>query len=637
MARFLAVDWDHSEVRFLYGISTGSQILIQKAGAESIENSVSAPAEDVPSTQESDSDGGEDPSPEPAGVSTEESENSEPAAEPAEPDSDDDGEPVSEETKPKKGKQVSAKDREYIARGQALKRLLRKNGVPGSPMILCLPRDRAELLNLNLPRLSESELPDIVKNQVLRDSTVYLEGHPLDFIPLGGEPKSPTQKLLSASITRIELKHLRTFSSAAGRKAARIELRLTALAEFFRAGKIETQEPVLLFQEGDDEISFALFEQGIPIYFRAIQNVPSLSETERRNRFKTEILRTLQVGSGKSPVSSVILLGVDGEYDELTAELEEGGVTAETLNPFLFSGISAKAEIPPARVSRFAPLLGALLAERGKKERPILDFLHPRQKPKPPNFTLYFLMALVLIAAVLAGLWRWNVKDLARKTDEVARLGQELNKIQGEYNQLQPQFTILSSTQRWTQYGVTVLDELRDIFLRLPPVPDMLVSRMAFNGFDPQYGGPVFIISAKINQPGVYMQFYQKMTADGAFAVKSNGVVQTPSVSDDKSKKPTAEYGFTAVILCRRRNPDAYIRNLPKELRDISEDKPEFYDQQRGAGQPQNQPNPDTPNPPKNQPNTNAPDQFRGQPNPSAPDQPQNQPNADQTPQGGEE
>ena len=141
MARFLAVDWDHSEVRYLYGTYAGDRLILLKSGSAPLaEPEKAKPADEDAEPQEgAETDGGQ-------------------TAEPQEP--------------PKSGrgaKQSAGKDAASIRRGQVLKDLLRRDSVPAAPLLIALPRDRAELLNLSLPRLAESELPDIVKNQVLRD------------------------------------------------------------------------------------------------------------------------------------------------------------------------------------------------------------------------------------------------------------------------------------------------------------------------------------------------------------------------------------------------------------------------------------------------------------------------------------
>ncbi|MGI5831743.1 MAG: hypothetical protein ACOX6D_04320 [Thermoguttaceae bacterium] len=584
MARFLAVDWDRSEVRFLYGTFSGDRLVLLKSGAAPIIS---------------------DSEKEPTGMLPEDEPEEEPASEGAPhdlsgglpeniPDEEDEGASPGEAEEPraKKRKLFSkpspAKDDASIKRGLVLKRLLREHGVPAGPVILCLPRDHADLLNLTLPKLAESELPDIVKNQVLRDSTAYIEGHPLDFIPLGdAATKNATRKIFSASISRIELRNLRTFCAAAGRRAAKIELRLTTLAEFVRSGRITAEEPVLLVQEGRDEVNFALFREGMPTYFRAVQFDSELPPADRRQRLVTEIIRTGQIAADEEPVSSVLLFGQEGEYADLVEDLNAREVQVEVLDPFSLTGIETRPGVT-GNAARFAPLLGALLAERGKKARPILDFLHPRQKPKPPNYALPFFVFLLLLGAAFPYLWHRNKKDLLHRNAEVAQLARNLSSLQGEYNMLRPQYSVLDSTVAWERYGVTLLDELRDILLRLPPAPDLLISRMAYNGFDPQYNCPVFIISAKITAPQVYRRFYRNMTSDNAYGINSRGAVQVPTVTDDETKRST-EYNFTAVIFCRRRAPQDYLRTLPDNLRAISHEKPEFYDQRTGAPTPNGQ------------------------------------------------
>ncbi|MBR6481348.1 MAG: hypothetical protein IKT12_06560, partial [Thermoguttaceae bacterium] len=81
------------------------------------------------------------------------------------------------------------------------------------------------------------------------------------------------------------------------------------------------------------------------------------------------------------------------------------------------------------------------------------DFLHPRQMPKPPNYTLPFVLFLLILAGVFAYLWHWNKKDLLRRNGEVAQLAQTLSGLQAEYGQLQPQYAVLDSALDGTAPG----------------------------------------------------------------------------------------------------------------------------------------------------------------------------------------
>ena len=550
MARFLAVDWDHFNVRYLYGTYAGDRLILLKSGSAPLaepEKADSADETEPPEEEEG-----------------------------AEPDDEAD-EPQSAPKSRRGAKQAAVKDAVSINRGRILKELLRRDSVPAAPMLICLPRDRAELLNLSLPRLAESELPDIVKNQVLRDGAAYMEGHPLDFIPLAAAGEGGTGKVLSASISRIELRNLRSFASAAGRKPVRIELRLTAPTEFVRSRRLARDGEYLLVQEGLDELNFALFRDREPVYFRTVQIDPASDAAQRQSRLAAEIIRNAQIAAGEEPVTRALIFGAEGEYDALAGALEKENLTLETVDPFVLPGVTAKPEVTGS-ASLLAPLVGALLAEREKKSRPILDFLHPRRMPKPPNYALPFALFLLVLAGLFAYLWHWNKKDLLRRNNEVAFLAQTLSGVQAEYGQLQPQYAILDGAMGWARAGVNVLDTLRDILLRLPPAPDMLISRMAYNQFDSMYNSPVFILSAKITEPQVYNRFLRNMTSDGAYRVNSRGPLQTPSATDDETRR-VSEYNFTAVILCTRRAPSDYLNRLPDELREVSNQRPEFYGQ----------------------------------------------------------
>ena len=157
----------------------------------------------------------------------------------------------------------------------------------------------------------------------------------------------------------------------------------------------------------------------------------ALPDTQRAARLAAEIVRTAQIAAGEEPITQVLIFGAEGEYAALAETLERENLALETADPLTLPGIAAKPEVT-TRAALLAPLAGALLARREKKSRPILDFLHPRQMPKPPNYTLPFVLFLLILAGVFAYLWHWNKKDLLRRNGEVAQLAQTLSGLQTE-------------------------------------------------------------------------------------------------------------------------------------------------------------------------------------------------------------
>ncbi len=596
MARILAVDWDSLEIRFLLGNVVRDRVTILKAGSAPIRDAGATLAVREEGGEKSPEGEGEEANGERQAVASTESEGD--STNPPEskgevetgsmPDSVTSNLPDEESEDSEAGKggkhsgKRTAKDQKSFELGRRIRRVLHENGVRGGRLIFVLSRDHVEILNLVVPKMPENDLPDIVKNQVLRDSTTFNEGFPLDFLPLKSGEQFEGQKILSASISRIDLRHLKTTGSALGGKMSRLELRLTALSEFVRAGLIEISDPTLLVQEASDEISFALFDHGEPAYLRSVRIQSELSDSDRTERLKKEITRTLMIGSEGEPVQKVLLFGGPDDYGRLTEDLTAQGIDVQKVDPFRLPGVGVTARTLPENPGRFAPLVGGLLAEI-PKGKPVLDLLHPRQKPKPPNYSLYFILFFIALGVGLGFLWRWNKKDLAAKLAELQSLQSKAAALQAEYQSLNPQFTILNNASRWNQFGVNVLDELRDITERIPTAPELAVSRLAYDGLDARFGMPVFIINAKISDPTVYQKFYNALTSDGSHGVNSRGVQRSATISDQEKSKASYDYTFTAVILCRPRPAADYLKALPAEEREISGNKPEFYDLQMDA------------------------------------------------------
>src|SRR4051812_9529233 len=57
--------------------------------------------------------------------------------------------------------------------------------------LVALERSQIELVNLTLPPASNAELPDLVRNQAMRESGAIGEDACLDFVPLSDDPALP--------------------------------------------------------------------------------------------------------------------------------------------------------------------------------------------------------------------------------------------------------------------------------------------------------------------------------------------------------------------------------------------------------------------------------------------------------------
>ncbi|MDO4585975.1 MAG: hypothetical protein Q4C95_01615, partial [Planctomycetia bacterium] len=494
--------------------------------------------------------------------------------------------------------------------GILLKKLLKEHRVGSADLLACIGRSNIDVLFMNLPNASETEIPEMIKNQVLRDSTTFVDGHPLDFVLLGKASQEMQQRFMTVSMSRIELKNIRHQFSIASRKPKKIECRETAISEFLISQKLKwTHEDennfdnlfrnvlqendsdelkkerfnlyldsesdhraILLIQELNNEVNFVIYDEK-PISFRSFKIQTGLSIEDHTEKLFQEIIRTIAIGVDDSMnrvIDRVFLFGLEKEQIDLRNKLQKQGIYLKVVNPFELPGIVSRIETPK-NPGRFAALIGAILAER-PKNKPLIDFLHPHEKPKPPNYILYSASLILLTFILFIFGFFWNKSELNKQAQEIAKLEKERDQLASEIQLTTPlgtYFQILQTAYAWdNQYGVIVLDELRDITIRIPQAPNLVVNQLSYTGNFNNW--PVFIIQAKVSSVAVYQQFIQSLSSDRTHRVVSNGIRPNPGGGG-------FPYEFTAHIYCQRRPFNQFLFKLPPELQKISNNYPENY------------------------------------------------------------
>ena len=626
MARILAIDWDGVEARFALGSVQKDRLIVWKAGSAPIVDAAAAIAEADEEADDEDEDAGFVPSSvDGENVAAEDDEDDDspieivetagvkkaPVFDEDDEEEEDDDPRVVSTTRRKKGESFKTSPL-----ATTLKNLLRENRVGSATVVYSAERGDLDVLYTTVPLATDAETPELVLNQALREwATFDAKTQPLDYLPLGTPSRVGTRSVVAVSIARDKQRRVRETLIGATRAPSKIELREPSLAEFLRADfcKLTFAEPTLLIQALCDEVNLTLCDaEKNVLYFRSFKVATDLSAPALARRIREEIARTLAVGIADLPEDAAVRKalffsdasslsaassGVDyddsdadehasiteiGEDEEdaasvvvgslqlgehLARELEGEEIELEFANPFRVPGVQLKT-LEPENPGRFASLLGMLLAER-PQNRPAIDLLHPREKPKPPKYWAIVVAFLVLVGAGFGAAWKWNKTELDR---ERAAVGELQKKAQTEYQlalRKQPLANVLMYANNWRdRQGVVVLDELRDIALRIPSAPDLVVTRLGY--LANQNGRPTFIIQAKIKSTTVYQTFRQSLIADRSHSVIGRG----PVPNRNGGGYP---YMFDARIVCQRRAPQTFVAKLPPELRQISNKMPEYF------------------------------------------------------------
>lgn len=348
------------------------------------------------------------------------------------------------------------------------------------PALVGVDRASIETMTLTLPPATDAELPELVLNQAMRESATVTEDTPLDFLPQTDDPGQP-REVLVATLAPNAMRDIKQACAAAGIKPARMLMRPYASASLFlRSEPAADGQASLLVNLVGDEVDLTVLAGGKIVFARTARIPHSDDQDESDRRVLAEIGRTLMVAMqqqiGDQAVGRICLCGSQGDHPGLVAGVsEQFEMPVVEFDPFDAVDIARKAM--PDEPGSFASLLGMLLDE-ACGGRHAIDFLNPREVPKPPNRRrLYAAVAGLLI---IGGLYVWDEQsaELEKLDATVTALTQRHNDRKQLAEQAATQIQIVGAIRAWQSTEVNWLDEMRDISLRFPRGQDMVVLRM---------------------------------------------------------------------------------------------------------------------------------------------------------------
>ena len=403
--------------------------------------------------------------------------------------------------------------------------------ISSCPLLISLGRNEIEWLQQKLPPCKESEIPLLLKNQVLREVPGSTEADPIDYLIL--ESSLEGHRVLALTIAQTFRRSLTRTFRALGHPPMRIGFRAGDVAELVLQNlsllEGEPAEPRLIVDRVGNDVDLIIIANR---RISAIRSFRLPAEYQQKN-LADEIERTLTIGvEGDVPLSIryVVLFG-DGMEKELPEYLEQNGLTVQFLNPFTLPKVSASKEVDDQE--KFAPLVGSLLIQ-ARKLKPAIDFLHPKEAPRPRNYTLPIIVVFLLLGIVCTGLYFWNQTVLHRMETELAVIKEDYQKVAADINDLTPRFSMLQQTQSWEYQNVIWLDVLKDLSEVLPGNTDLVVTHMTFttgpvtNLGNRQSVGTITLYGM-VRDPSVLRNLQSKLHASGRYLMQFQAPQENPA------------------------------------------------------------------------------------------------------------
>ena len=344
--------------------------------------------------------------------------------------------------------------------------------------LVALERSQIELVNLTLPPASNAELPDLVRNQAMRESGAIADDACLDFVPLSDDPALP-RSVSAVALSQDRLAQIQAVCSEAGLAPKVITLRPYGTAALFAGLPVSSEAPSLLINVLADEIDLSVVAGGRVAYWRTLRQANVSNDAAAANKLIAEINRTLVVAQGQldgQMIESAYLFGSLSEHPVLIERCTSGlSLPLVLIDPF---ATPVKTLVsPPENPGRYSALVG-ILAVEARRGAAAIDFLHPRKTLAPPNRRRTLALAGAAAAVLLSfgGYRAWS--SLAEIDAQNESLSAELDRLDEQFKRAGKQQRLIQAINEWGENDVNWLDELRDLSLRFPSDRDAVVLRM---------------------------------------------------------------------------------------------------------------------------------------------------------------
>jgi hypothetical protein len=344
--------------------------------------------------------------------------------------------------------------------GRALKDALGQAGLPSSPVLFSVGRDKIILKELSIPYVPAHEEPTVVRFQAAKEMTEAATDCVLDYARLT-TPKAGQPTLVQVVIVRKAIVQAVTaLCQAAGLKLHAIVPRPFALA-----GVLDRKTPAtipmtrgLLVPTGTDEADFCVYSADRLMWARTFSVDPGLAGEVQKNLMLLATQKSDLPEVQKIETAGIVALGLLRVPKEPLEAWRDNDVQPQ--NPVAFLGALGLAEIA-------AKSLPVNLAAP-KEAKPVVDNFQRRKK--------YATIAAAILLPLFLGGWYWNKSQKEARIQEL-----EETKIENDerWKKLEPERIDVAAVKDWEDSTISWVDELWDLAARLPHEEGLRITHLS--------------------------------------------------------------------------------------------------------------------------------------------------------------
>jgi Tfp pilus assembly PilM family ATPase len=441
------------------------------------------------------------------------------------------------------------------AMGNKLGAALAAHGVSTKRAVVCVGRAAIEIQRLMLPPCPDEELPDLVRNQAVRELSSVGDDSLVDFVVIGDDANQP-RAVMAAAMTAAELQFIREVCAHAGLTPRRLVLRPYATASRFLTARQSTQGSCMLVDVSGNEAELVVLDNQHVVFTRAVLLPVDSLQNALLDPLLPEISRTIMAVQNQSDIEPVEHIFVSGDTehhqsltDQIGAELD---VTAAVFDPFADLNVAPSTDVERAgQPRRFIALLGVLLDE-ALGIAPAIDFAHPRKRPAPPNRRRQVTALVAAVAVVAAVLLIFAYEDVAELRDTYESAVEEAKLSKQTAEMANTMVESVKEIEAWSNSDVNWLDEFRELSQRFPNRRDAVLLRLTMQRAP---GGGVMVLQGLVRAP-VIVGRMEEALRDDYHKVNSDNL-------QEKALDGSYAWQFDTEVTVAKRDKSQFVSNTP--------------------------------------------------------------------------
>jgi len=367
------------------------------------------------------------------------------------------------------------------AAGESLKTFLRQAGMQSDSAVVCLPREQAVIRNLDVPRVPEEELAEIVHLQAATKSSQPVDQLMIDFLPQPTRAGSELGSVLAATLSRSTGDAILKTLAAAELELSGIGLSSVGLAEMsygFSPGSAEQVLIAACLQESRLEVAFA---RG-----NVIQMMQTSTLVEASSEGIAAELRRMMFAAqqtlGEFTVGHTVLFVSSEEMMSLSDLRSLSGDEFTILTLEDLPQVKVAGQLPKSlKISRLVAPLGLLL-NRSRKSFAGIDFHHPREvviakDDSRRKMAIYAAGALTLVSL---GYYQFS-SYTSGLDDQISQLQLDESNLKTGLATGKPVLESDAQLKEWLARDVHMLQELDQVQKTLPGTASTYLTEYQFD------------------------------------------------------------------------------------------------------------------------------------------------------------